>query len=59
MTIIQEIERAEIAAVAEKRSVPQFEAGDTVRVHVRVTEGTRTRVQAFEGVCIGRKGGGV
>ena len=59
MTVIQEIERAEIAAVAEQRPVPQFEAGDTVRVHVRVTEGTRTRVQAFEGVCIGRKGGGI
>jgi large subunit ribosomal protein L19 len=59
MTIIQEIEQAEIAAVADKRPVPPFEAGDTVRVHVRVTEGTRTRIQAFEGVCIGRKGGGI
>ena len=59
MTIIQQIEQAEIAAVADKRPVPQFEAGDTVRVHVRVTEGARTRVQAFEGVCIGRKGGGI
>ena len=59
MTIIQQIEQAEIAAVADKRPVPQFEAGDTVRVHVRVTEGNRTRVQAFEGVCIGRKGGGI
>lgn len=59
MNVIQEIEQAEIAAVAEKRPVPEFEAGDTVRVHVRVTEGTRTRVQAFEGVCIGRKGGGI
>jgi large subunit ribosomal protein L19 len=59
MTVIQEIERAEIAAVADKRPVPAFEAGDTVRVHVRVTEGNRTRVQAFEGVCIGRQGGGI
>jgi large subunit ribosomal protein L19 len=59
MTVIQEIERAEIAAVADKRPVPAFEAGDTVRVHVRVTEGSRTRVQAFEGVCIGRQGGGI
>ena len=59
MTIMQEIEQAEIAAWAEKRPLPAFEAGDTVRVHVRVTEGSRTRIQAFEGVCIGRKGGGI
>ena len=59
MNVIQEIEQAEIAGISEKRPVPEFEAGDTVRVHVRVTEGTRTRVQAFEGVCIGRKGGGI
>ena len=59
MNVIQEIERAEIAAAVDKRTVPEFEAGDTVRVHVRVTEGNRTRIQAFEGVCIGRKGGGI
>ncbi len=57
MTVIQEIEKAEMASVLAKRGVPQFEPGDTVRVHVRVTEGTRTRVQAYEGVCIARKGG--
>ncbi len=59
MTMIQEIEQAEAAAIAEKRKVPEFSAGDTVRVHVRVTEGNRTRVQAYEGVCIARKGSGI
>ncbi|MYZ49014.1 50S ribosomal protein L19 [Rhizobiales bacterium L72] len=56
---MQQIEQAEMAAVAAKRDVPAFEPGDTVRVHVRVTEGTRTRLQAYEGVCIARKGGGI
>src|SRR3954466_12366892 len=59
MNIIEEIERGEMAAVAAKRQIPDFEAGDTVRVHVRVTEGTRTRLQAYEGVVIARKGGGL
>jgi large subunit ribosomal protein L19 len=59
MNLIQEIEQAEMAAVAAKRDIPEFEAGDTVRVHVRVTEGTRTRLQAYEGVVIARKGGGL
>jgi large subunit ribosomal protein L19 len=59
MNIIEDIERAEMAAVAAKRQIPDFEAGDTVRVHVRVTEGTRTRLQAYEGVVIARKGGGL
>ena len=59
MNIIQEIEQAEAAAIAEKRKVPSFDAGDTLRVHVRVTEGNRTRVQVYEGVCIARKGAGI
>jgi large subunit ribosomal protein L19 len=59
MNLVQQIEQAEMAAVAEKRELPAFEAGDTVRVHVRVTEGTRTRLQAYEGVVIARKGGGL
>ena len=59
MNIIQEIEQAEAASIAAKRKVPKFEAGDTLKVHVRVTEGNRTRVQVYEGVCIGRKGGGI
>ena len=59
MNLIQQIEQAEVAAISAKRTLPAFEAGDTVRVHVRVTEGTRTRLQAYEGVVIGRKGGGI
>jgi len=59
MNLIQQIEQAEMAAVAQKREMPLFEPGDTVRVHVRVTEGTRTRLQAYEGVVIARKGGGL
>lgn len=59
MNLIQEIDRAEMAGIAAKREIPDFEAGDTVRVHVRVTEGTRTRLQAYEGVVIARKGGGI
>src|SRR5262245_59112893 len=59
MNLIQKIEQAEMAGIAAKRVFPEFEAGDTVRVHVRVTEGTRTRLQAYEGVVIARKGGGL
>jgi len=58
MNLIQQIEQAEIAAVTAKRELPAFEPGDTVRVHVRVTEGSRTRLQAYEGVVIARKGAG-
>jgi large subunit ribosomal protein L19 len=59
MNLIQQIEQAEMAAITQKREMPDFEPGDTVRVHVRVTEGTRTRLQAYEGVVIARKGGGL
>jgi large subunit ribosomal protein L19 len=59
MNIIHQIEQPEMPAVPAKRQLPEFEAGDTVRVHVRVTEGNRTRLQAYEGVVIGRKGGGL
>ena len=59
MNIIEQLEAEETARIKEQRELPPFEAGDTVRVNVRVTEGTRTRVQAFEGVCIARSGGGI
>ena len=59
MNLIQKIEQAETAAISAKRTLPAFAAGDTVRVHVRVTEGSRTRLQAYEGVVIARKGGGL
>lgn len=59
MNIIQELESEQMAVIEAKRKLPDFSPGDTVRVNVRVTEGTRTRVQAYEGVCIGRSGGGL
>lgn len=58
MNILEQLNAEEAARIAEARTLPNFEPGDTVRVLVRVTEGQRTRVQAFEGVCIGRQGAG-
>ena len=59
MNIIEQLEAEQAAKIAEKRKLPDFSPGDTVRVLVRVTEGSRTRVQAYEGVCIARKGAGL
>ena len=59
MNIIQELEAEQAKVVEEQRKLPAFEAGDTIRVNVRVTEGTRTRVQAFEGVVIGKRNRGL
>ncbi|MFW6078283.1 MAG: 50S ribosomal protein L19 [Gemmatimonadota bacterium] len=54
MDILQEVQKEQI-----RDDLPDFGAGDTVRVNVRVREGDKERLQAFEGVCIARKGGGV
>jgi large subunit ribosomal protein L19 len=59
MNIIEQLEAEQAASIEAKREIPAFSPGDTVRVLVRVTEGSRTRVQAYEGVCISRKGGGI
>ncbi|OKL44614.1 50S ribosomal protein L19 [Pseudovibrio exalbescens] len=59
MNIIEQLNAEEMARIEEQRKLPEFSPGDTVRVDVRVTEGTRTRVQAYEGVCIARSGGGI
>jgi len=59
MNIIEQLEKEQAAAIAEKRKLPDFGPGDTVRVNVRVVEGSRTRVQAYEGVCIARAGSGL
>src|SRR5262245_49416497 len=59
MNIIEQIEKEQVATLAKKRKVPEFGPGDTLRVNVKVVEGDRARVQAYEGVCIGRSGGGV
>jgi large subunit ribosomal protein L19 len=58
MDIIRQIEAEQAARIEEKRKLPEFQPGDTVRVSVRVTEGSRTRLQAYEGVCIARSGSG-
>ena len=57
MNIIQELEREQIARLA--KDVPDFQPGDTLQVNVKVVEGERTRVQAYEGVCIARSGAGL
>ena len=57
MNIIEELEREQIATLG--KTVPDFEPGDTVQVNVKVVEGDRTRIQAYEGVCIARSGGGL
>lgn len=59
MNIIQTIEAEQVARLVAARAVPEFEAGDTLRVSVRVVEGERTRTQAFEGVCIARSNKGL
>jgi ribosomal protein L19 len=55
MNIIEQIEQEQIEKLTESKDVPNFGAGDTLRVHVKVVEGTRERVQVFEGVCIAEK----
>jgi large subunit ribosomal protein L19 len=57
--IIAELEAEESARLTTVRQVPDFQAGDTLRVNVRIKEGERERVQAYEGVCIARSGGGL
>ncbi|MEC9401352.1 MAG: 50S ribosomal protein L19 [Pseudomonadota bacterium] len=59
MNIIEQLNAEEMAKIEEQRKLPEFSPGDTVRVNVKVTEGTRTRTQAYEGVCIARSGGGI
>lgn len=59
MDIIAQLEKEQAAVVAAQRAVPEFAPGDTVIVNVKVKEGERSRVQAYEGVCIARSGGGL
>ena len=59
MNIIAELEAAQASKLSAGRIIPAFQPGDTVVVNVKVTEGERTRVQAYEGVCIARTGGGI
>jgi large subunit ribosomal protein L19 len=59
MDIIQQLDKEQADRLAAKRPIPDFRPGDTVQVNVKVVEGDRTRVQAYEGVCIARNGGGL
>lgn len=59
MNIIEQLEREQLQELSKKNEIPEFAAGDTVRVNVKVVEGERSRVQAYEGVCIGRSGKGL
>ncbi|MGI9386444.1 MAG: 50S ribosomal protein L19 [Methyloligellaceae bacterium] len=59
MNIIEELEREQAEALETARPIPEFAPGDNLRVNVKVKEGTRERIQAYEGVCIGRSGGGL
>ncbi|WP_155263616.1 50S ribosomal protein L19 [Sphingomonas segetis] len=59
MNLIETLEREAIDALTADRQIPEFRPGDTLRVGVKVIEGDRTRVQAFEGVCIARSNKGV
>ncbi|MBV8493969.1 MAG: 50S ribosomal protein L19 [Alphaproteobacteria bacterium] len=59
MNLLQQLEAEQIDKLTGERPVPPFQPGDTVRVSVRVVEGERERVQAFEGVCIARKNAGI
>ncbi len=59
MNIIEQMNQEHVDKLSADRDVPEFAPGDTVRIHVKVKEGTRERVQLFEGVCIARKNRGV
>ena len=57
MNVIETLEKEEADRLLAKRQIPEFQPGDTVRVNVKIKEGERERVQAYEGVCIARSGG--
>ena len=59
MNIVDRIGKEQMEKALAQREIPKFAPGDTVRVEVKVVEGTRERIQAFEGVCIARKNSGV
>ena len=56
MNLIQTLEQEEVARITKGKTVPSFDPGDTLRVNVKIKEGDRERVQAYEGVCIARSG---
>ena len=59
MNIIQQLEKEQVEKLSAGKDIPDFQPGDTVLVNVKVVEGDKSRVQAYEGVCIGRSGAGI
>lgn len=59
MNLLQKLEAEEVAKLRDSKTIPTFQPGDTVRVNVKIKEGDRERVQAYEGVCIARSGAGI
>jgi len=59
VNLLKQIETEQVAKLSAGKEIPDFQPGDTVVVNVKIIEGERTRVQAYEGVCIGRAGGGL
>ncbi|MEH2511319.1 large subunit ribosomal protein L19 [Nitrobacteraceae bacterium AZCC 1564] len=59
MDLIQQLNKEQLEKLSAGKTIPEFGPGDTIIVNVKVKEGERTRVQAYEGVCIGRSGGGI
>jgi large subunit ribosomal protein L19 len=59
MNLIKQLEQEQMTKLTVSKTIPAFEPGDTVMVNVKVVEGERSRIQAYEGVCIGRSGSGL
>lgn len=59
MNLLETFEQEQVKKLTENKKIPDFQAGDTLKVMVKVVEGSRERVQAFEGICIGRKNAGI
>jgi len=59
VNLLKQLENEQVAKLSAGKEIPDFQPGDTVVVNVKIIEGERTRVQAYEGVCIGRAGGGL
>jgi len=59
MNLIQQLEKEQVEKLSAGKTIPDFHPGDTLLVNVKVVEGERTRIQAYEGVCIGRSGSGL
>src|SRR6201997_168354 len=59
MNLIQELEKEQVAKLSAGKEIPEFAPGDTLLVNVKVVEGERTRIQAYEGICIARSGAGI